>query len=59
MITTEELMSLLREQGVENVEEVKQCHLEGDGHVSVIKKKNSGGDDDGGNDPKKESAVQG
>lgn len=51
MITMEELMSQLREQGVESVEEVKMCRLEGDGHISVIKK-NSGGDEEGGEDPK-------
>jgi uncharacterized membrane protein YcaP (DUF421 family) len=38
MITEEELMGRLREQGVENVEDVKKCYLEGDGSVSVIKK---------------------
>jgi uncharacterized membrane protein YcaP (DUF421 family) len=38
MITEEELMGRLREQGVENVEEVKKCYLEGDGSVSVIKR---------------------
>ncbi|HEX5085930.1 MAG TPA: YetF domain-containing protein [Blastocatellia bacterium] len=31
------LMARLREQGVENVEDVKKCYLEGDGRVSVIK----------------------
>ena len=36
MITQEELMGQLREQGVGSVEEVKKCYLEGDGHVSVI-----------------------
>jgi uncharacterized membrane protein YcaP (DUF421 family) len=45
MITTEELMSLLREQGVDSLDKVKKCYLEGDGHISVIKK-DSGGDDD-------------
>jgi uncharacterized membrane protein YcaP (DUF421 family) len=59
MITMEELMGQLREQGVESVEEVKTCHLEGDGHVSVIKKKNSGDDGGGGNGPKRATAVQG
>lgn len=44
MITMEELLSQLREQGVESVGEVKRCCLEGDGHISVIKYK-SGGDD--------------
>jgi uncharacterized membrane protein YcaP (DUF421 family) len=38
MITEEELMARLREQGVENVEDVKKCYLEGDGSVSVIKR---------------------
>lgn len=37
MISEEELISQLREQGVENVSEVKKCYLEGDGHISVIK----------------------
>jgi uncharacterized membrane protein YcaP (DUF421 family) len=37
MISEEELISQLREQGVEHVSEVKKCYLEGDGHISVIK----------------------
>ena len=58
MITAEELMSLLREQGVESVEEVKRCCLEGDGQVSVIRK-GSGGDggDGGGADPRRKRKV--
>lgn len=36
MITEEELMSQLREQGIESVTEVKKCYLEGDGQFSVI-----------------------
>jgi uncharacterized membrane protein YcaP (DUF421 family) len=36
MITHEELMSQLRQQGVENITEVKNCYLEGDGRISVI-----------------------
>lgn len=55
MITMEELMSQLREQGVESVEEVKRCRLEGDGHISVIKY-DSGGE---GGDSKKAPAVHG
>ncbi len=39
LISEEELISLLREQGVENVKEVKKCYLESDGHISVIKKR--------------------
>jgi uncharacterized membrane protein YcaP (DUF421 family) len=45
MITTEELLALLREQGVEHLAEVKKCCLEGDGQISVIKNE-AGGDDD-------------
>jgi uncharacterized membrane protein YcaP (DUF421 family) len=61
MITMEELMGQLREQGVEHIEEVKQCCLEGDGHISVIKydSGNGGGDDSGGDNPKKENVVHG
>jgi uncharacterized membrane protein YcaP (DUF421 family) len=40
LITEEELLSQLREQGIESVSEVKRCFLEGDGSMSVIKKKN-------------------
>jgi len=36
MITEEELLSQLREQGVESVSQVKKCYLEGDGHISII-----------------------
>ncbi|HEX8286306.1 MAG TPA: YetF domain-containing protein [Pyrinomonadaceae bacterium] len=49
MISTEELMSQLREQGVASLGEVKRCYLEGDGHVSVIKNE-SGGDGGGAKD---------
>lgn len=38
MITEEELIEQLREQGVETVEEVKQSYMEGDGRISVITK---------------------
>jgi uncharacterized membrane protein YcaP (DUF421 family) len=38
MITEEELIEHLREQGVESVAEVKESHIEGDGHISVITK---------------------
>jgi uncharacterized membrane protein YcaP (DUF421 family) len=50
MITEDELMSKLREQGVENVSEVKKAYLEGDGQVSVITDDSKGG---GGGGPKK------
>ena len=39
MITEEELLGQLREQGVESPNEVKKCFLEGDGRISVIKAK--------------------
>lgn len=45
MISEPELMSQLREQGVEDVSEVKRACLEGDGRVSVIKKDASQSDD--------------
>jgi uncharacterized membrane protein YcaP (DUF421 family) len=38
MITTEELNSQMREQGIEDIAEVKVAHLESDGHFSFIKK---------------------
>lgn len=39
LITHEELMSILREHGVESVEEVADARMEGDGQISVIPKK--------------------
>jgi len=36
MISVEELMSQLREQGIDAVSRVKRCYLEGDGRISVI-----------------------
>ncbi len=38
-MSDEELMTKLREQGVEDVKEVKAAYMEADGAVSVIKKK--------------------
>jgi uncharacterized membrane protein YcaP (DUF421 family) len=37
-ITEEELMALLREQGVEDLRDVAQAFIEGDGHVSVFRR---------------------
>lgn len=56
MVSMEELMAQLREQGVEHLSEVKKCYLEGDGHVSVIKK-DSGGEGGGGGSKKNEPGV--
>lgn len=38
MITDEELMSQLRQQGIEEVGEVKRAFIEGDGRISVIRR---------------------
>lgn len=43
MITEDDLMSQLREHGVERPDEVKLCFLEGDGQISVVK---VGGDEE-------------
>jgi uncharacterized membrane protein YcaP (DUF421 family) len=37
LITLEELKSKLREQGIENIEQVKIAHLEEDGEISIVK----------------------
>jgi uncharacterized membrane protein YcaP (DUF421 family) len=39
LITREELMSQLRQQGIELCEEVQEAYIEGDGRISIIKKK--------------------
>jgi uncharacterized membrane protein YcaP (DUF421 family) len=38
LITTEELKSKLREQGIENIEQVKIAHLEENGEISVVQR---------------------
>jgi uncharacterized membrane protein YcaP (DUF421 family) len=38
LITEDELMGLLRQQGIEEVTSVKQCYMEGSGQLSVIPK---------------------
>jgi uncharacterized membrane protein YcaP (DUF421 family) len=42
MISKEELMGELREQGVENIEDVKYSYMESDGHISVVQRKTQG-----------------
>ena len=37
MITTEDLLQQLRQQGIDDVKDVKGCFLESDGRISVIK----------------------
>jgi len=39
LITEDELKSKLREQNIENIDEVKEAYMEGDGQISVIKYK--------------------
>ncbi len=36
MITSSELMGMLRQQGVDQVGDVKTCHIEGSGNISVV-----------------------
>ena len=40
MICTDELLGLLREQGVDGVNNVKLCYIESSGNISVVKKVN-------------------
>ena len=40
MLSVDELMSQLREEGIEDVKEVKLARLEGDGRLSVIRQAN-------------------
>ena len=42
LISEEELLSLLRGQGVDDVKDVKKCCLEGDGRLSVIRNDKQG-----------------
>src|SRR5215207_5412493 len=39
LITEEELMSQLREQGLDDVKKVKEAYMESDGHISVVEQK--------------------
>jgi uncharacterized membrane protein YcaP (DUF421 family) len=48
MITKEELMEKLREQGVGSIEEVKESYLEGNDNISVVKQDSGGSDSDEG-----------
>jgi uncharacterized membrane protein YcaP (DUF421 family) len=38
MLTKADLTEHLREEGIEDIAEVSRCYLEGDGHMSVIKR---------------------
>jgi uncharacterized membrane protein YcaP (DUF421 family) len=39
LITQEDLMSQLREQGLDDVGKVKEAYMESDGHISVVQQK--------------------
>ena len=39
LISIPELMGMLREQGVDELDKVKSCHIESSGNISVVKKK--------------------
>jgi uncharacterized membrane protein YcaP (DUF421 family) len=45
MLTLDDLMEQLREQGVERLSQVKHCCLEGDGHLSVIRQQEGEGEE--------------
>jgi uncharacterized membrane protein YcaP (DUF421 family) len=38
LLTLDDLLEQLREQGVDDVSQVKRCYLEADGHLSVIRR---------------------
>lgn len=38
LITKDELHSRLREEGIEDMNDVKRCYMEGDGRISIISK---------------------
>jgi uncharacterized membrane protein YcaP (DUF421 family) len=39
LLTEEEFMSCLREEGIGDVKEVQSAHIEGDGKISVVPKR--------------------
>ena len=41
LITRDDLLEQLREQGVDDLQAVKKCYLEGDGRMSVIRQRDS------------------
>lgn len=46
LLTMDDLQGQLREHGIENLDEVKLCCLETDGHLSVIKREPTDGGDE-------------
>ncbi|GAB4200868.1 MAG: DUF421 domain-containing protein [Roseiflexaceae bacterium] len=47
LITAEELMTQLREQGIESLDQVKRACMEGDGQISVVKHEDASGSEPG------------
>ena len=43
MITREDLMSHLRQEGIQDPSEVKKAFIEGDGHISIVKREKKRG----------------
>lgn len=56
MITTEELMSQMRQNGIEDISEVKSAYLESDGHFSFIKHEEDGSEQES-NDSKNKNVI--
>jgi uncharacterized membrane protein YcaP (DUF421 family) len=47
MLTPQDLMSALREQGIDKLHQVKIARMEADGHISVIRQKDDSRSEDG------------
>jgi uncharacterized membrane protein YcaP (DUF421 family) len=57
LITEEELMMRIREEGVEDIAEVKAAFMESDGNLSVIKKDEAESGSGGGSGGKRKGAL--
>lgn len=42
LITEDDLAGILREQGIDDISQVRSCYLEGSGNISVIRKQDAG-----------------
>jgi uncharacterized membrane protein YcaP (DUF421 family) len=51
LLTEDELLSHLREKGVDNLSYVKRSYVEGDGRISVITNEQTNAAETGGGDP--------
>jgi uncharacterized membrane protein YcaP (DUF421 family) len=57
LITEDELLAQLRQQGVKEVKDVKEAYLEGDGRISVVDCKSDEGDESSGKSAEGTRAV--